>query len=363
MADYYDILGVSKDASSEEVKKAYRKMAHKYHPDKEGGDEEKFKEINEAYQVLGNDEKRAQYDQYGQTFDGAGGGNPFGGFGGQNVHVNFEDLGGIGDIFDTFFGGGAARGSRRQRVRRGNDVPVDVTISFEESAAGHKQDITHRIYQECSQCHGNGAEPGTPIETCQTCQGSGVVTQARQTPLGVFSQQSVCTTCQGEGKQAKTPCTVCKGEGRQLRERTLEVDIPAGIADGQTIRITGKGEAPARGGVPGDLFVTVHVQADKEMRREGNNVVSDVSIPFTGAILGAKVTVKTLGGEKEIEIEPGTQPEATITLSGQGFPSLQGTGRGDHLVHIHVEIPKKISRKQREILQEFKSTKKKGLFG
>lgn len=361
MADYYDLLGVSKDASAEEVKKAYRKMAHKYHPDKEGGDEEKFKEVNEAYQVLGNAEKRAQYDQFGQTFDGGGGGGgPFGGFGGQNVHVDFD---GIGDIFETFFGGGGSRGGRRQRVRRGSDVSVDVTLSFEESATGLKRDISHRIYQECSHCHGNGAEPGTPIETCDTCSGSGVVTQARQTPLGVFSQQSVCPTCHGEGKKAKTPCTVCKGEGRELRERTLEIDIPAGIADGQAIRIPGKGEMPARGGVPGDLFVTIHVQKAEGMQREGNNVVSDVRIPFTGAILGAKISVKTLAGDKEIEIEPGTQPETVVTLSGQGFPSLQGAGRGDHLVRVHVDIPKKISRKQRELLQEFKKAKKKGVFG
>ncbi|MEX1112716.1 MAG: molecular chaperone DnaJ, partial [Candidatus Andersenbacteria bacterium] len=361
MADYYETLGVSRDASAEDVKKAYRKMAHKHHPDKEGGDEEKFKEVNEAYQVLGNQQKRQQYDQFGQTFDSGGAGGPFGGFGGQNVHVNFEDLGGIGDIFESFFGGGGTR--TRKRTRRGSDVPVDVAISFQESAQGLQREITHRIYQSCSHCQGNGAEPGTPIETCPTCGGSGVVTQSRQTPLGVFSQQSVCSTCQGEGKQPKTVCSVCGGEGRELRDRTLTVDIPAGIADGQTIRISGKGEVPPRGGVPGDLFVTIHVKEDKQMRREGNNVVSEVQVPFTDAILGTQVKIKTLAGEKEITVEPGTQPGTQIRLDAAGFPSLQGAGRGDHLVRVRVDIPKKISRQQRELLEQFKQAKRKGLFG
>ncbi|MEX0650236.1 MAG: molecular chaperone DnaJ [Candidatus Andersenbacteria bacterium] len=358
MADYYETLGISRDASPEDVKKAYRKMAHKYHPDKQGGDEEKFKEVNEAYQVLGDEEKRRQYEQFGQTFEGTGAGP----FGGENININFEDLGGIGDIFETFFGGGG-RSRTRQRVRRGNDVPVDMIISFSESATGVQREITHRIYQTCSHCQGNGAEPGTPIETCATCSGTGVITQSRSTPLGVFSQQSVCPTCQGEGKQAKTVCSECGGQGRELKDRTLTVDVPAGIADGQTIRISGKGEVPARGGIPGDLFVTIHVASDKYMRREGNNVVSEATIPFTDAILGTNISVKTLAGDKEITIASGTQPETTVRLQGQGFPSLSGSGRGDHIVTVHIDIPRKLSRKQKELLEEFKKSKKKGLFG
>lgn len=356
--DYYSILGVEKTASKDDLKRAYRKLAHKYHPDKSGGDETKFKEVNEAYQVLGDEQKRAQYDQFGQTFDGASsGGNPFGGF-----NVNFEDLGGFGDIFETMFGGGFGR-ARRQTVRRGNDIGVDVTISFRDSAKGLKKSMEPRMYVQCDVCRGNGAEPGTPIETCTTCNGSGSTTQTRQTPLGVFSTSAVCTACQGEGKIAKQACSNCRGDGRTLETRKLEVDIPAGIADGQQIRVQGKGEAPARGGITGDLYVTVHVHQDKDLTREGDTVRSTVAIPFSKAAMGGTVSVTTLEGDHELSIEHGTQPGTEIRIRGKGFPSIRTGVKSDHVVRVQVEVPKKLSKKQKQLLEEFDGAAKKGFFG
>lgn len=353
MADYYDTLGVSKDASQEEIKRAYRKLAHKYHPDKGGGDEEMFKNINEAYQVLGNEGKRRQYDQFGQTFDGSGTG------GAQGFNINFEDLGGFGDIFESMFGGG--RGSR---VRRGEDVAVDITISFEESARGVQKEMHHRLYQTCSSCHGNGAEPGTPIDQCSTCGGSGSISTSRQTPFGVFAQRARCTTCGGEGKIARTPCNTCRGEGRELRDRTLSVDVPAGIADGQSIRLEGKGEAPEKGGIPGDLYVRVHVSPHKQLVRDGDDVRYEATISFTQAVLGTTITVPTFSGTKEMNVPAGTQAGSEIRLSGEGFPRLSSAGRGDFIVQVRVAVPKRVSRKQRKLLEEFEElSKKRGLFG
>lgn len=356
--DYYNVLGVSRSATQEEIKRAYRRLAHKYHPDKDGGDEEQFKQVNEAYQVLGNETKRAQYDRYGTAFEGAGG--PFAGFGG----VHFEDVagfGGLGDIFEQFFGGGV-----RQRtstgVRRGADVSVDVTVTFEESARGVQRDISHRIYQSCSHCKGSGAQRNTPIEACPACGGTGSVTQTRQTPFGVFSSSTVCSTCQGEGKKAKKACDVCRGEGRTVQHRVLTVDIPAGIADGQSLRLSGKGEAPVRGGVAGDLFVHVHVKPHPTLTRDGNDIHSRLAISFPDAALGAVLSVETIDGTRTMSIPAGTQPGSTIRLAGLGFPFLGGRGRGDHIVTVDVEVPKRLSRTQRQLLEEFRRSKKKGRF-
>ncbi len=343
------MLGVSHTATQDEIKKAFRKKAHQYHPDKSGGDEEAFKRVNEAYQVLSDEQKRSQYDQFGRTFERSGG-DPFGGF--QGFEVNFED------IFSNFFGH-ASGGPRQRRGRRGNDVQVDVTISFAQSARGVKQELRHTLYQTCERCRGNGAEPGTPIETCRTCQGNGVVTSSRQTPFGTFAQQTICPTCQGEGKTISRPCRECGGEGRTRQVRTLEVTIPAGIADGQVIRISGKGEAPPRGGVAGDLFVAIHVNPDKQLSRDGNDVRSEVKISFPDAALGSEIQVRTLAGERSLHIPAGTQPGAELRFEGLGFPSLNGSGTGDHIVTIQVEVPKKLSRQQKQLLEEFKKTKKK----
>lgn len=364
--DLYDILGVSKTATQDEIKKAYRKLAHKHHPDKKGGDEEAFKKVSNAYETLSDPKKRAQYDQFGPGFDGSGAGpqgNPYGGFGGFNqggFTINMDDLGGVGDIFESFFGGGGRRGTRARS--RGADVETDIEISFRESAKGLEKNLEHRIFTTCSKCHGNGAEPGTPIVTCKECSGQGSVTRTQQTPFGAFSQRTVCPTCRGEGKTASTPCSVCNGEGREKMNRKLHVVIPAGIADGQSIRLSGKGEAPSKGGEPGDMYIHVHVAPDKVLSREGDNVRSTIKISFADAALGVNVEVTTLSGKLTLKVPAGTQPSTEIKLSGEGFPRLQRSGRGDHIITVQVEIPKKLSRKQKELLESFRGVPKKGIF-
>lgn len=358
--DYYKILGVERTASPEEIKKAYRRLAHTHHPDKAGGNEEKFKEINEAYQILSDQTKRGQYDQFGQTFD-QGGGNPFSGAGAGNF--DFGDLGGLGDMFEQFFGGGG-RQRGGARVRQGQDVAIDLTISFQESAEGAERDVAQRLYQTCRHCHGSGAEPGTPISNCPTCQGQGSINRTHQTPFGLFQQAATCPDCHGEGKRAKTACSQCRGQGRVLEERKLAITVPAGIADGQTLRLSGKGEVPPRGGLAGDLYVNIHVKPDPDLQREGDTVRSRASISFVDAALGATISVRTLQGEKKVDVPAGTQPEAQLRLRGLGLPSLRGGNRSDHVVTISVVIPKKLTKKQRQALTDFKgSAKKHSLFG
>jgi molecular chaperone DnaJ len=357
--DYYNILGVDRSATQEEIKRAYRRLAHQHHPDKKGGNAEKFKQINAAYEVLGDKTKRQQYDQYGHTFEGAESQDPFAG--GFVTRMDFGEFVDLGDIVDQFFGGRTGARSRRQNIR-GNDITIDVTISFEESALSTKRDATQRIYQVCEECHGTGAEPGTPIETCATCQGTGQVASTRQTIFGALTQRSICPHCRGEGKIPKSPCRQCRGDGRTLQNRTLTVDIPGGIADSQTIRVNGKGEAGPRGAPAGDLYVNVHVKPHPVMRRDGNNVRSNITTSFVDAILGTTVTVETLAGPTELSIAAGTQPNTEIKLSGRGFPSLHSGRPGDHLVTVHVELPKKLTRSQRKLLQEFKAAGKGGLF-
>ncbi|MDP3997617.1 MAG: molecular chaperone DnaJ [bacterium] len=356
--DYYQTLGVDRSATKEDIKKAYRKLAHQHHPDKDGGDEEKFKEINAAYQILGDEKKRAQYDQFGSTFNQTGAGP--GGFSGfEGFNINMEDMGGIGDIFDQFFGGNART---RRTVRRGRDIAIDITISFAESASGVTHDVTTRLHQKCSRCQGNGAEPGTPIKECPACHGGGTVNTTRRTMLGVFSQASVCPTCQGEGKIAEKPCAKCHGEGRALTDRTLEITIPAGIYNGQTIELNNQGEVPPHGGVAGNLYVKVHVTPDSKLTRDGLNVRSTETISFVDAALGTVIKTETLSGVKNITIPDGTQPGTAISLPRLGFPDLRGAGRGDHLITINIQIPKRLTRQQKDLLQQFKQTKKKGLF-
>lgn len=355
--DYYQILGVERGATKEEIKRAYRKLAHQHHPDKSGGDEEKFKQVSEAYQVLSDESKRSQYDQFGQTFAGNAGPD-FSGF-----NVNFEDLGGFTDIFEQFFGG-SARPSRGRPVRRGNDVAMDITIDFIESAQGVRRDVATHLYQPCTHCHGSGAEPGTPIKDCPTCQGSGRVTTQRQTMFGVFAQQATCPDCHGEGKRTERKCRECRGEGRVRTNRTLQVDIPAGIADGQTIRLSGKGETPPRGGVAGDLYLTVHVTPHPQLTRDGNNIRTRATISFIDAALGCTLAVPTLTGKQTVTIAAGTQPGSEVVLGGKGFPAIQSNQRGEQIVTITVEIPRKLNRAQRKLLEEFKATpSKKRFFG
>ncbi|MBI3251387.1 MAG: molecular chaperone DnaJ [Candidatus Andersenbacteria bacterium] len=360
MEDLYNILDVPRTASADDIKRAYRKKAHQYHPDKKGGNEEKFKQVNAAYQVLGDAKKRSQYDQFGDaSFNQQGGGfsgDPFGGFSGANM--NFD----LGDIFEQFFNG---RGNTRtRREKRGDDIALDISTSFIAAAKGEKQDITFRGYAGCDMCSGSGAKPGTPIVNCATCSGRGFVRHNRQTMFGVFAQQEVCATCGGEGKTPKTPCDKCHGQGRIKADRRLTIDIPAGIEDGQTIRISGKGEVPPRGGQAGDLYVTVHVQPHAALRRDGLHLRTVAEISYVDAALGATVSVPSLEGQIDLPIPAGTQPGSEMVLRGKGFPSLRGGQRGDEIVTMKVSIPKKVSRQQRKLLEELRQTKnKRSLFG
>lgn len=346
--DYYDILGVPRGASDDEVKKAYRGLARKLHPDvnQEPGSEEKFKTINEAYSVLGDPERRAKYDQFGHAaFDNAaqGGFGDFGGFGG------FEDL---GDIFGEFFGGGFG-GRQTNRPRRGADLRYDMTIEFEEAAFGVEKDISIPRTEICSHCHGNQAEPGTPITTCPDCNGSGQVRYVQQTPLGQFASTRTCNRCHGEGKTFETPCSVCHGSGTERKMSTINVKIPAGIDDGQSLRLAGRGESGYRGGPPGDLLVLVRVKAHEYFRREGRNVLCDVPITFVQASLGDEIQIPTLEGNVTLRIPEGTQSGRIFRLRNKGIKDVRGAGRGDQLAKIKVITPEKLTAKQKSLLREF----------
>jgi len=358
--DYYKVLGVERGASKEDIKRAYRKLAHQHHPDKENGSEEEFKRVNGAYQVLSDDKKRAQYDQFGEGFEGAqGGAGGFDGGGFDGFNVNVDDLGGMGDIFEQFFGGGGRRAGRQ--VRRGQDIGIDVSISMAQSAEGLSKEVNLRMHHACSKCRGNGAEPGTPIKECKTCGGKGVVNTTRQTMLGAFTQSAACRECEGEGKTAEQKCSQCRGEGREMKDKKLEIEIPAGIADGQTIRLSGKGEVPRGGGVSGDLYIKVHVEQKEGIRRDGKKACTGVKVSFVEAALGTRMKVPTINGRKEIAIPAGTQPGAVVTVQGLGFPDVNGSERGNLEVTVEVEIPKKLTRAQKKMLEQFGGIKK-GLF-
>ena len=348
--DYYEILGVGKNASADEIKKAYRRLAVKYHPDKEGGDEAKFKEVNEAYEVLKDADKRQRYDQFGHAgVGGNGGGNPFegfGGFGGQNIHFDFGD-GGLGDIFGQFFGGGRAR-----EPRRGRDVEVSLQLSFEEAVFGVEQSIELTLEDTCSHCKGTTAEPGHDLKTCETCKGSGQQTRVMNTMFGAIQQTVTCETCKGRGKVPEKVCTVCRGTGTERRPQTIKVKIPAGIDDGATIRLRGRGEA-LTGGEKGDLFIHIRVKAHKKFTREGDIILSDEHISMVDAALGTEVDVETVDGTVTMKVPAGTQSGTDFKLSGHGVPHMNSDKRGPHIVNIIVDIPTKLSRKQRKILEEF----------
>ncbi len=353
--DYYDILGVGKNASDDEIKKAYRKLAHKYHPDKSGGDAEKFKEINAAYQVLSDKSKRQQYDQFGQTFDQRGGGFGQGGFQGFGGAQGFDFGEGFEDIFSDIFGGGFSGGSRRRDSRRsGSDIQVDVEITFEEMVKGAHRDI--EIYSKvlCDVCKGSGGEPGSKEETCPTCHGSGQIQKTVRSFFGTFAQAFVCPTCQGTGKTFAKKCHKCSGEGRVKQNRKIPIDIPAGISDGQTISLQGFGEAGEKGASNGDLYVIVRVHKHSKFVREGNNVISSEYISFAQAALGDKISVDTIDESMTMKIPAGTQSGELFRIKGKGVPHLGRGGRGDHLVKIIVQIPKNLSRHQRKLIEELK---------
>ena len=353
--DYYDVLGVDKSADATAIKKAYRKLAMKYHPDKNPGDkeaEEKFKEINEAYEVLSDETKRRNYDQFGhegvngQGFGGAGG------FGGQGFG-GFDDI--FGDIFGDMFGGGFSGGSRQRRrgPERGADIKQRVNISFEEAAFGKKVQVKINRSEECDQCHGSGAKPGTSKKTCPTCHGSGQVQSVQRTPFGNIASTRTCSTCNGEGEVIDSPCSKCHGKGSIRKTKTIEVDIPAGIDNGQMIKLGGQGELGTRGGPRGDLYIEVNVQSHPLFTRDGYDVYLEMPITFAQATLGDKIQVPTLDGKVEYEVPEGTQTGTVFRLKGKGIPKLKSNVRGDQYVKVTVEIPKKLNEKQKELVREF----------
>lgn len=349
--DYYEILGVGRDASDTELKKAYRKMAVKYHPDQNPGDkeaEEKFKEVNEAYEVLSDSQKRAQYDQFGHSaFEQGGAG---GGFYGQGF-----DMGDLGDIFGSMFGfGGFGGTTRKAGPRRGSDVNVNIQLTFEEAAFGCTKEISISILDECETCHGTGAKAGTHAESCPKCHGTGQERFVQQSMFGSVTSVRTCSQCHGTGKVVKDPCNTCKGAGRVRKTKKFEVNIPKGIDNGQTIRLANKGEVGENGGGYGDLLVTVYVQPDRVFVRKGFDVYCDVPITFVQAALGAEITIKTIDGEQKYTVKPGTQPETVVTLRGVGIPNLRNPKvRGNQVVTLKVKIPTGLSERQKDLLHQF----------
>lgn len=351
--DYYEVLGISKGASADEIKKAYRKAAVKFHPDKEGGDETKFKEASEAYEVLKDSQKRQRYDQFGHagvggsSSSGGAGGNPFEGFGGQNV--NFDFGGGFGDIFSQFFGGGG--GGQSQAPQRGRDVEVSMQLTFEEAIFGVEEKIELDMDDECSHCHGTTVEPGYEMKTCPTCKGAGQVTRVMNTIFGQIQQNVTCETCGGRGKVPEKVCTVCHGKGTERRKRTITLKIPAGIDDGATIRVTGSGEAIGNG-QKGDLYVHIRVKAHKQFTREGDIILSETHIGMVEAALGTEIEVATVDGDVRMKIPAGTQSGTDFKLSNHGVPHVNSDKRGPHIVSIIVDTPTKLSKKQKDLLEQ-----------
>lgn len=356
--DYYDILGVPRGSSKEDIKKAYRKLAHQYHPDKAGGSAEKFKEINEAYQVLSDDAKRKQYDQFGRTFEGAGAGQGFEGFDFGDIFRGFGgfranqgtqdfDFGGVEDIFDIFGSGGRAR----QRSR-GADIQIDVEITLEEVARGVEKSFSFYKNARCPSCEGSGAKAGTSLETCPTCKGKGRITQARNILFGTFQTVTACPECEGSGKIIKEKCPQCKGEGRVKEEESVTLSIPSGVRDGELIEVTGRGEAGRKGASSGNLYVRVHVKPHPQLVRRNDDIYYKAGVDFTTAALGGEVSVPTLYGSETLTLSPGTQSGEKITLSGKGLPKFSGWGKGDEIVEISITVPKRLSRKAKDLLRE-----------
>ena len=364
--DYYEVLGVGKEASADEIKKAFRRKAVELHPDKQGGDEAKFKEVNEAYEVLKDPSKKQRYDQFGHAgvggASGAPGGDPFGGayggFNGQDVNFDFGDLG-LGDIFGSFFGGG---GNRSQRQARGNDIETRIEISFEDAIFGTEKSLKLSLDDTCSHCKGTTAEPGYELKTCETCKGAGQVVTATRTIFGNIQQAAVCPTCHGSGKIPEKVCSVCHGKGTERSNQTVKLKIPAGIDDGATIRLHERGEAIA-GGPKGDLYVHIRVKAHKKFTREGDLVLSDEHIDMVDAALGTEIDVDTVDGKIRMKVPAGTQSGTDFKLSDHGVPHLRADTRGPHIVTVVVDTPTKLSKQQQDVLKQFREApKKRGLF-
>lgn len=361
--DYYDVLGVKKDASADEIKKAFRRAAIEHHPDR-GGNEEKFKEVNEAYEVLKDADKRKRYDQFGHAGVGGNGGfEGFGGFGGygtQGQSFDFGDLG-LGDIFGSFFGGGFG-GQQQRRQSRGRDVEARVDISFEEAVFGTEVELHLNIEDICDHCQGTTVEPGYELKTCDTCKGSGQVVSVTRTIFGNIQQASVCPKCHGTGKIPEKVCSVCHGKGTKAKSQHINLKIPAGIDDGATIRLREHGEAIANG-PKGDLYVNVRVKPHKKFTREGDLILSEEHLGMVEAALGTEIDVETVDGPVRMRVPAGTQSGSDFKLSGHGVPHLKGNTRGAHIVTIIVDTPTKITKQQKELLEQFNAPpKKRGIF-
>lgn len=365
--DYYEVLGIQKDASADEIKKAFRKLAVKYHPDKDGGDEAKFKEANEAYEVLKDQQKRQRYDQFGHAGVGGaagggyGGGSPFEGFQGfggqgQSFEFNFGD-GGLGDIFGSFFGGG----SSQQGAARGHDVETSMTLTFEEAVFGVEKTLSLTLEDVCSHCDGTTAEPGYELKTCETCKGSGQQMRVMNTIFGAMQQAVTCETCRGRGKVPEKECTVCRGKGTERKRQDIKVKVPAGVDDGATIRLRGQGEA-TRSGAKGDLYVQLRVKPHKKFTREGDLILSEEHVSMIDAALGTEIEVETVDGKVRMKVPAGTQSGTDFKLSGHGVPHIRRETRGAHIVSIVVDTPTKLSKKQKELLEQFGGASKKGFF-
>lgn len=353
--DYYEVLGVGRNASTDEIKKAYRKLAFQYHPDRnpENGAEERFKEVKEAYEVLCDPEKRARYDQFGHA--GVNGGFGMGGMGG------YEGFGGgfpFGDIFETFFGGGAAA-TRRRAPQRGSDLRYDLTVEFEEAVFGCEKDLKIPRMEVCHLCSGSGAEPGTQPTRCTRCNGEGQIRRVQQSILGQFVNVVLCSACQGKGTVIASPCNNCRGQGMERVTRQLRVTVPAGIDDGTQIRLTGEGEPGANGGPRGNLYVVVNVKPHEVFRREANDIVIDLPINMAQAALGDEIEVPTVDGPVTLKVPAGTQPGRVLRIRGKGVPYLRDHGRGDQQVRISVTVPTKLSDEQRELLKMLAESLKK----
>ncbi|MGX1263673.1 molecular chaperone DnaJ [Rossellomorea marisflavi] len=348
--DYYEVLGVEKGASKEEMKKAYRKLSKKYHPDinKEADAADKFKEVKEAYEVLSDDQKRAQYDRFGHT-------DPNQGFGGGGAGDFGGGFGGFEDIFNTFFGGGGGGGRRRDpnAPRAGADLQYTMTLSFEEAVFGKDTEIEIPREEECDTCHGSGAKPGTKVETCSHCQGSGQLNVEQNTPFGRIVNRRVCHHCNGTGKQIKDKCRTCGGDGKVQKRRKISVKIPAGIDDGQQLRVSGQGEPGINGGPAGDLYVVFHVRDHDFFERNGDDVYCEMPITFAQAALGDEIEVPTLHGKVKLKVPGGTQTGTRFRVKGKGVPNVRGYGTGDQHVLIKVVTPSKLTEKQKQLLREF----------
>lgn len=345
MKDYYDILGVTKSASEDDIKKAFRKLAHKYHPDKKGGDEKKFKEASEAYAVLSDKKRRAEYDTYGRTFQGGGGqGNPFGGQDFSGFDFQGFDF---GDIFSEFFSGG--RGANK----RGRDISIDLELSFKEAVFGVERRVLLTKMGTCESCAGTGAKPGSAIDTCTICNGQGTIREARSTILGTFTTTRECDRCNGRGTIPKEICRTCAGRGVAKQQEEIHITVPAGVQNGEMIRMPGRGEAVAHGHA-GDLYVKLHVKQDDRFTREGSTIATTLAVKLSDALLGASYTVPTLDGEVQVQVPAGVSHNEVIRIKGKGVPTGKSGERGDFVVRITISLPSKLSRKARTLIEDLR---------